>query len=85
MLPSIDKFNRLFQKSTQNTTTHLYNEISRLVHLYASNLIKPECIIAVSTNLRKLKEDHLAYENLGVSNATWAFVSELEELEFDPN
>ena len=64
--------------------------MSRLVHLYASNHIKPECIIAASANLRKLsfkKEDHLhvAYENLGVSNATWAFVSELEELEFDPN
>ena len=86
VLPSMDKFNRLFQKSTENTTTQLYNEMSRLVRLYASNLLKHECIVAASADLRKLsfkEEDQLADENLGVGDATWAFISELEE-EFDP-
>ena len=44
ILPPMDKFNRLFQKSPQNTTCQLYTEMSRLVRLYASNLLKRECI-----------------------------------------
>ena len=43
ILPPMDKFNSLFQKSTQNTTCQLYTEMSRLVRLYASNPLKPEC------------------------------------------
>ncbi len=54
ILPSMDKFNRLFQKSTQNTTCHLYMEMSRLVRLYASNVLKPESITAVGEDLYKL-------------------------------
>ena len=50
----MDKFNCLFQKSTQTTTCQLYNEMSRLVRLYASNLLKPECIVAVGNDLSKL-------------------------------
>ena len=38
ILPSMDKFNRLFQKSTENTTCQLYSEMCRLVRLYASNI-----------------------------------------------
>ncbi len=38
ILPSMGKFNCLFQKSTQNTTCQLYTEMSRLVRLYASNV-----------------------------------------------
>ena len=37
-LPSMDTFNHLFQKSTENNTCLLYSKISRLVHLYTSNI-----------------------------------------------
>ena len=50
ILPQLDKFNRLCQKFTQNTTCQLYTEMSRLVRLYASNIMKPECIVAVSND-----------------------------------
>ena len=40
ILPSIDRFNRVFQKSTENTTCQLFDETSRLVRLYASHLLK---------------------------------------------
>ena len=36
VLPSMDKFNRVFQKSTENTTSILYSETRRLLKLYAS-------------------------------------------------
>ena len=67
ILPSLDKFNRLFQKSTQNTTCQLYTEMSRLVRLYASNVLKPESITAVGEDLSKLSfasTNQLVDENL---------------------
>ncbi len=51
ILPSMGKFNCLFQKSTQ---CQLYTEMSRLVRLYASNVLKPESITAVGDDLSKL-------------------------------
>lgn len=85
ILPSMDKFNRLFQKSTQNTTCQLYTEMSRLVRLYASNVLKPESVTAVGEDLSKLSfasANQLADENLGLGDSTWAALSEMEE-EFD--
>ena len=82
----MDKFNRLFQKSTQNTTCQLYTEMSRLVRLYASNLLKPECIVTVGDDLSQLNlatQNQLADENLGLGDATWTYISGIEE-ERDP-
>ena len=82
----MNKFNRLFQKSTQNTTCQLYTEMSRLVRLYASNLLKPECIVAVGDDLSQLNlatQNQLADENLGLGDATWTYISGMEE-ELDP-
>ena len=71
-LPSMDKFNPLFQKPTQNTTCQLYTEMSRLVLLYASNLLKPECIVAVGDDLSKL---NLATRNqLQMKTWTWSML-----------
>ena len=78
----MDKFNCLFQKSTQNTTCQLYTEMSRLVRLYASNLLKPECIVAVGDDLSQLNlatRNQLADENLGFGDATWTYISGMEE------
>ena len=79
----MDKFNRLFQKSTQNTTCQLYTEMSRLVWLY---LLKPECIVAVGDDLSQLNlatRNQLADEKLGLGDATWTYISGMEE-ELDP-
>ena len=69
ILPSIVRFNKVFQKSTENTTCQLFDEISRLVRLYASNLLSKESIVAVGDDLRLLNlepSNQLPDENLGV-------------------
>jgi hypothetical protein len=80
----MERFNRLFQKSTQNTTSQLYSEMSRLLRLYASNFLKVEFITSVGDNLQQLKNyraesDLLPDENLGLGDTTWSYLSELEE------
>ena len=82
ILPSMDRFNRLFQKSTENHTCQLYAEMSRLVRLYASNVLQPEAIIAAGDNLSVLSQasaDQLPNENLGLGDDTWVFIASLEE------
>ena len=82
----MDQFNHLIQNSTENTTCQLHSEMSRLVCLYASNLLKHEVIIAASNNLAFLNfanNQQLADENLGLGTDTWAHISQLEE-DFDP-
>ena len=82
----MDQFNCLFQKSTENTTCQLYSEISRLVRLYASNLLKTETIVAAGNDLTKLSfanAGQLEDENLGLGNDTWVYLSGIEE-EYDP-
>ena len=82
----MDRFNRLFQKSTKNTTCQLYSEISRLVRLYASSLLKTETIVAAGNDLTKLSfanVGQLEDGNLGLGNDTWAYLSGIEE-EYDP-
>ena len=53
----MNRFSRQFQKSTENTTCELYEEVSRLVKLYAKNLLKTDAILAADTDLTKLKLD----------------------------
>ncbi len=60
-------------------------EMSRLVRLYASNVLKPESITAVGEDLSKLSfasANQLADENLELGDSTWAALPEMEE-EFD--
>lgn len=80
ILPSMDRFNRLFQKSTENTTCQLYTEMTRLVRLYASNVLKTDTVKAVGVDLSSLNlasRGQLS-ENLGLGDATWACIGELE-------
>ena len=70
----MDHFNRLFQKLTENTTCELNVEMSRLVRLYAGNLLKREVILAAGDKLKELKLDsssQVLYEHLGIGNDTW--------------
>ena len=85
ILPSIDQFNRVFQKSTENTTCQLYDEMSRLVQLYASNVLSKDSIVAVGDNLQRLNFEsinQLPDENLGVGESTWTCLHNLEQ-EYD--
>ena len=73
---------KAFQKSTQNTTCQLYSEMNWLVRLYASNILKPEVILAASANLGHLSLDsigQLSDENLGLGDSTWTYISVLDE------
>ena len=88
ILPSMDKFNKLFQKSTQNTTCQLYTEMNRLVKLYASNLLKADTILAAGENLSLLSfatTGQLPDENLGLGGDTWIYINgQEEEQDFKP-
>ena len=92
ILPSMDQFNWLFQKSTQNITCQLYDEMNRVVRLYASNFLKADTNLEARANLKSLKlnaSNQLTDENLGigtdtwtmVGTDTWASVAELKEVE----
>ena len=85
ILLSMDRFNRVFQKSTENTTSQLYTEMSRLTRLYASNVLQRSAITSVGDYLRKLNLDisfQLPDENFGIGTDTWTCLSELQE-EYD--
>ena len=86
ILPSMDRFNILFQKLTEKTTCKLYVEMSRLVRLYAGNLLKREVILAAGDKLKEQKLDcssQVLDEHLGIGNDTWISIAALEE-ELDP-
>ena len=78
----MDRFNRVFQKSNENTTCQLYTEMSRLVKLYAANILTADSIKKVGDDLKKLsfaEGDQLDRENLGIGTDTWTSVAVLEE------
>ena len=77
----------LLKKTTENTTCQLYSEMSRLVRLYANNLLKTETILAAGDDLTKLSfasAGQMADENLGLGNDLWVHLGSMEE-EFDPS
>ena len=83
ILPSMDQFSCLFQKSTENTTSQLYDAMNRLVRLYASKFLSDATIFAASDNLKNLDFDeanHVSNEHLGIGGEMWASVSQLEHL-----
>ena len=74
----MDIFNRIFQKSTENTTGFLYKEMSRLVQKYAANILTKETILSVRDNLKDLKfDDLLERKHVGIGSETWACISML--------
>ena len=78
----MDRFSRTFQKSSENTTCEVYDEMCCLVRLYASNLLKDEVILAVNDKMKELKLDassQVTNEHLGIGDDTWASVAVLEQ------
>ena len=69
----MDRFDRLFQKSTENTTCELYDEMNRLVRLYAAKILTNDTILDAGDDLKILKfekENQLSDENLGICDST---------------
>ena len=65
----MNRFSKQFQKSTENTTCEVYEEVSRLVRLYAKNLLMSEAVLAAGDNLTLLNfntDSQVANENLGI-------------------
>ncbi len=82
VLPCMDRFNRLFQKSSENTTCELYVEMNRLVRLYAANLMTNDVILEATDNLRLLNFDatnQLPDENLGIGDNTSVTLAVVEQ------
>ena len=82
IMSSMNRFNRVFQKSTENTTCELYTEMCRLTKLYAANLLKADAISSVGSNIHQIsleRENQLDNENLGVGSDTWLCIAEFEE------
>ena len=80
ILPHMDRFSKVFQKSYENTTCQLYTEISRLVKLYAANILTTTSIEEAGDNLKNLKFDSiLDTEHMGIGSQTWISIAGLEE------
>ena len=76
----MDRFSKVFQKSYENTTCQLYTEISRLVKLYAFNILTTTSIEEAGDNLKNLKFDSiLDTEHMGIGSQTWISIAGLEE------
>ena len=54
VLPCMDRFNRLFQKSTENTTCEFYDEMNRLVKLYTAKILTNGTILDAGDELKLL-------------------------------
>ena len=83
VLPFMDKFNRSFQKSNENTTCELFSEINRLVRLYAVNVLTENSVREVGDKIHTIdlekSENYKPDENMSLGTDTWACVAELEE------
>ena len=64
----------MFQKSTENTTCELYDEVCRLTKFYCKNRLTTEAIMAGDDNLTLLnfRDSQVSDENLGIGTDTWA-------------
>ena len=80
VLLSVDRFNRHFHKSTENTTSQLYNQMNTLVRLYAPNFLTSDTILAANDNLRFLEfaeENQISNKDLDIGSDTWVSIAEL--------
>ncbi len=75
----MDRFNRLFQKSSENTTCELYVEMNRLVRLYAANLMTNDAILEAMRLLNFDATNQLPDENLGIGDNTWVTLAVVEQ------
>ena len=83
VLPFMDRFNRNFQKSSENNTCELLTEINRLVRIYAVNVLTQNSVLQVGNKIHTIDLDnstnHKPDENMSIGTDTWECVAELEE------
>ena len=86
IVSSINRFNRLFHKSTENTTVQLYNETSCLTHLYVSNFVKLEVIQDTADDLTTLFliDENLLENEEELQESNYVFTSGINVLTFLP-
>ena len=76
VLPSMDKFNRSFQKSNENTC-ELYMDIVRLTKIYVVNFLTEEAVHKAGDKIHLVDMDKMnLHENLSVGDETWLCIRE---------
>ena len=76
----MDRFNRSFQKSNENTTCVLYTDIVRLTNIYVVNFLTEEAVRKAGDKIHLVDMDKVTlYENLSIGDETWLCISALEE------
>ena len=79
VLPSMDRFNRFFQKSNENTY-ELYTDFVRLTKIYAVNFLTEDAVCKARDKIHLVDMDKVKlYENLSIGDETWLRISALEE------
>ena len=73
VLPSMDRFNRSFQKSNENTTCELYTDIVRLTKkIYVVNFLTEEAVRKAGDKIHLVDMDKVKlYEDLSIGDETW--------------
>ena len=81
----MDRFNRSFQKSNENTTCELYTDIVRLTKIYVVNFLTEEAVCKAGDKIHLVDMDKVTlYENLSIGDETWLCISALEEMDTKP-
>ena len=76
----MDRFNRSFQNSNENTTCALYTDIVRLTKIYVVNFLTEEAVRKAGDKIHLVDMDKVTlYENLSIGDETWLCISALEE------
>ena len=76
----MDRFNRSFQKSNENTTCQLYTDIVMLTKICAVNFLTEEDVRKVGDKIHQVDMDKVKlYDNLSIGDETWLCISALEE------
>ena len=76
----MDRFNRSFKNSNENTTCELYTDIVRLTKIYVVNFLTEEAVRKAGDKIHLVDMDKVAlYDNLCIGDETWLCISALEE------
>ena len=80
VLPSMDRFNRSFKKSNENTMCELYTDIVRLTIIYVVNFLTEEAVRKAGDKIHLVDMDKVKlYDDLSIGDETWLCISALEE------
>ena len=76
----MDRFNRSFHNSNENSTCELYTDIVRRTNIYVVNFLTEEAVRKAGDKIHLVDMDKVTlYENLSIGDETWSCISALEE------